>query len=60
MDLEIRTGTSFHILSWLMGAGVGDDFISNTVLLTGRGAEVLTGIPTGPILKKEAHRAAQR
>jgi Xaa-Pro aminopeptidase len=50
-DLEIRTGMSFHILSWLMGTGVGDDFISNTVLLTESGAEVLTHTPTGPILK---------
>ena len=33
-DLEIETGMSFHILSWLMGTGRGDDFISNTVLLT--------------------------
>ena len=32
-DLDIETGMSFHILSWLMGTGRGDDFISNTVLL---------------------------
>ena len=32
-DLEIRQGMSFHILSWLMGTGQGDDFLSNTVLL---------------------------
>ncbi len=50
-DLEIRTGMSFHILSWLMGTAAGDDFISNTVLLTERGAEVLTQTPAGPILK---------
>ena len=37
-DLEIETGMSFHILSWLMGTGRGDDFISNTVLLTDTGA----------------------
>ncbi|RUW68712.1 Xaa-Pro peptidase family protein [Mesorhizobium sp. M1E.F.Ca.ET.063.01.1.1] len=49
-DLEIETGMSFHILSWLMGTGRGDDFISNTVLLTETGAEVLTRTPTGPIV----------
>ncbi|MDG4884276.1 Xaa-Pro peptidase family protein [Mesorhizobium sp. WSM4884] len=50
-DLEIETGMSFHILSWLMGTGRGDDFISNTVLLTETGAEVLTRTPTGPIVR---------
>jgi Xaa-Pro dipeptidase len=46
-DRVIRTGMSFHILSWLMGTGQGDYFISNTVLLTKAGPEVLTRSPTG-------------
>jgi Xaa-Pro dipeptidase len=50
-DLEIRTGMSFHILSWLMGTGQGDYFISNAVLLGPDGAEVLTRTPVGPILR---------
>jgi Xaa-Pro dipeptidase len=50
-DLEIETGMSFHVLSWLMGTGRGDDFISNTVLLTDAGAEVLTRTPIGPIVR---------
>jgi Xaa-Pro dipeptidase len=41
-DLAIEVGMSFHVLSWLMGTGYGDDFISNTVLVTEQGAEVLT------------------
>jgi Xaa-Pro dipeptidase len=49
-DLEIRTGMSFHILSWLMGSGRGDDFLSNTVLLGEKGPEVLTRLGTGPII----------
>jgi Xaa-Pro dipeptidase len=49
-DLEIRTGMSFHILSWLMGSGRGDDFLSNTVLLSENGPEVLTKLQTGPIV----------
>src|SRR3546814_9266858 len=32
-ELELRAGMTFHILSWLMGTGRGDYFISNTVLL---------------------------
>ncbi|MCA1439293.1 aminopeptidase P family protein [Ensifer sp. IC4062] len=50
-DLEIRTGMSFHILSWLMGTGKGDDFVSNTLLLTETGPEVLTRTPLGPIVR---------
>lgn len=44
-DLPIESGMSFHILSWLMGTGRGDYFLSNTVLLTDSGAEVLTRTP---------------
>jgi Xaa-Pro dipeptidase len=50
-DLPIREGMSFHILSWLMGTGRGNYFISNAVLLGRDGPEVLTKTPTGPILK---------
>ncbi|PWE31382.1 aminopeptidase P family protein [Maritimibacter sp. 55A14] len=49
-DLEIVTGMSFHILSWLMGTGKGDFFMSNCVLLGPDGAEVLTRTPSGPQL----------
>ena len=50
-DLVIRTGMSFHILSWLMGTGRGEHFVSNTVLLGDAGAEVLTPSPAGPIVR---------
>jgi Xaa-Pro dipeptidase len=49
--LEIREGMSFHILSWLMGTGRGDYFLSNTVLLGPKGAEVLTKTEAGPIIR---------
>lgn len=47
-DLEIREGMSFHILSWLMGTGQGDFFLSNAVLLGPDGPEVLTRSPHFP------------
>ena len=50
-DLTIEPGMSFHVLSWLMGTGAGDDFVSNTVLVTEAGTEVLTKTPVGPILR---------
>lgn len=49
-DLRIEAGMSFHILSWLMGAGKGDYFVSNTVLLERERVEVLTRTPVGPIV----------
>jgi Xaa-Pro dipeptidase len=45
-DIPVKTGMSFHVLSWLMGTGRGDYFISNTVLLGEKGPEVLTRTPT--------------
>jgi Xaa-Pro dipeptidase len=50
-DLAIREGMSFHILSWLMGTGKGDYFVSNTVLLGSGGPEVLTKTAIGPIVR---------
>ncbi|WP_159833852.1 M24 family metallopeptidase [Burkholderia sp. 8Y] len=47
--LVIEEGMTFHILSWLMGTGRGDFFISNTVMLSSAGAEVLSGITMDPI-----------
>jgi Xaa-Pro dipeptidase len=46
-DIVIRSGMSFHVLSWLMGTGRGDFFLSNAVLLGDRGPEVLTRLPAG-------------
>ncbi|HZT18885.1 MAG TPA: Xaa-Pro peptidase family protein [Dongiaceae bacterium] len=46
-DIVIRTGMSFHVLSWLMGTGRGDFFLSNAVLLGEGGPEVLTRTPAG-------------
>lgn len=46
-DIVVRAGMSFHVLSWLMGTGSGDFFISNTVLVGEDGAEVLTKTPAG-------------
>lgn len=49
-ELEVVTGMSFHILSWLMGTGRGDFFLSNCVLLGPEGPEILTRTPMGPLV----------
>jgi Xaa-Pro dipeptidase len=46
-EIAVKTGMTFHVLSWLMGTGRGDFFISDTVLLGENGAEVLTTTSTG-------------
>lgn len=46
-DIVLKTGMSFHVLSWLMGTGRGDFFMSNAVLLGPSGPEVLTKTPSG-------------
>ena len=41
-DLRIESGMTFHVLSWLIGTGRGDAFVSDTVLVAEGEAEVLT------------------
>jgi Xaa-Pro dipeptidase len=50
-DLVVKTGTTFHMLSWLMGTGRGDFFVSDTVLFGSHGVEVLTRTPTGVTIR---------
>ncbi|MGB3388639.1 MAG: Xaa-Pro peptidase family protein [Pseudaminobacter sp.] len=50
-DIVLKSGMSFHMLSWLMGTGRGDFFISNTVLLGPSGPEVLTRTPAGVTIR---------
>jgi Xaa-Pro dipeptidase len=45
-DIVLKAGMSFHVLSWLMGTGRGDFFMSNAVLLGPSGPEVLTRTPS--------------
>jgi Xaa-Pro dipeptidase len=46
-DAVVRSGMAFHVLSWLMGTGQGDFFLSNAVLVGDAGAEVLTRTSRG-------------
>lgn len=41
-ELELKVGMTFHTHSWFTNTDVVDYFISNTVMLTEEGAEVLT------------------
>lgn len=50
-DVPIRAGMSLHILSWLMGTGRGDWFVSNTVLVHEHDVEVLNALPRDVIVR---------
>lgn len=43
-DLELQAGMVFHVMSWLMGAGEGDYFVSDTAVVTENGCEVITAV----------------
>jgi Xaa-Pro dipeptidase len=44
-DMQLRPGMVFHLMSWLLRTGKGDSFLSDTVVVTDRGCEVLTRTP---------------
>jgi Xaa-Pro dipeptidase len=48
-DYEIQAGMVFHVLSWLIDQPPADYVVSDTVLVTGTGSEVLTTYPRDPI-----------
>ena len=49
-DLEIREGMTFHVLSWLLGQEPADFVLSDTMLVTADGGEILTTTRRDPIV----------
>lgn len=48
--IEVREGMVFHVLSWLIGVGPADYGVSDTVLVTAGGGELLTSTARKPVL----------
>jgi Xaa-Pro dipeptidase len=42
--MELQPGMVFHLMSWLLRAGRGDSFLSDTVIVTESGCEFLTRV----------------
>jgi Xaa-Pro dipeptidase len=42
--MQLREGMTFHLMSWLLGSGIGDAFLSDTVEVTASGCEFLTKV----------------
>jgi Xaa-Pro dipeptidase len=49
-DLEISAGMTFHVLSWILGQQIPDYAVSDTVLVTDNGGELLTHTDHGPTI----------
>lgn len=47
-EITIRPGMVFHLLPWLLGQGPTDYAVSDTVLVTETGAELLTSVARTP------------
>jgi Xaa-Pro dipeptidase len=41
-DMRLETGMVFHLMSWLLRSEHGDSFLSDTIVVTADGAEMLT------------------
>lgn len=54
-DLEIVEGMTFHVLSWLLGQQPADYVVSDTVLVTATGGELLTTTQRTPLVSGTAH-----
>lgn len=50
-DLELQPGMVFHLLSWLLRTGRGDSFLSDSVIVTDRGSELLTTVSRDLIVR---------
>jgi Xaa-Pro dipeptidase len=48
--LEIEAGMTFHAISWILGQDVPDFGVSDTLLVTGDGCELLTSTRRDPIV----------
>jgi Xaa-Pro dipeptidase len=49
-DLVIQAGMTFHVLSWILGQQIPDYAVSDTVLVTDDGGELLTHTAHGPTI----------
>lgn len=46
-EMRLREGMVFHLMSWLLASGLGDAFLSDTVVVTQDGCEFLTNVERG-------------
>ncbi len=50
-EMPIRAGMVFHLMSWLLRSDHGDSFLSDTVIVTEEGCEMITQTPRGLLIR---------
>ena len=51
-DMKLRSGMVFHLMSWLLRSGLGDSFLSDTIVVTDEGCEFLTTVDRGVTIRR--------
>lgn len=50
-EMRLESGMVFHLMSWLLRTGKGDSFMSDTVVVTDDGSELLTQVSRDVIVR---------
>ena len=50
-EMTLRQGMVFHLMSWLVHTGMGDAFLSDTIVVTESGCEFLTSVDRNVIIR---------
>ena len=50
-EMVLRQGMVFHLMSWLLHTGLGDAFLSDTIVVTETGCEFLTSVDRNVIIR---------
>lgn len=50
-EMPIQAGMVFHLMSWLLRSDHGDSFLSDTVIVTDEGCEMITQTPRGLLVR---------
>ncbi|UTW13963.1 M24 family metallopeptidase [Marinobacterium rhizophilum] len=50
-QMQLREGMTFHLMSWLLGSGIGDAFLSDTVEVTANGCDFLTRVDRNVLVR---------
>ncbi len=43
-EMRLQEGMVFHLMSWLLDSGIGDAFLSDTIVVTDKGCDFLTTV----------------
>ncbi len=50
-ELRLQSGMVLHLMSWLLGSAKGDAFLSDTVIVTDDGCDIITRVPRGVTIR---------